>query len=605
VNHAQTAIAIDSLAKARHYAQGVLSGEITACRLIKLAVQRDETDRQTANQRGLYFDEYAAARVLVFMQQNLRLFEGKFRGQYLELEPWQCWKIAVVFGWKRADGTRRYRQVYEEVARKNAKTTLLAGVAGWGLLKDDEGAPEIYAAARTREQAKKLWETARIMFESSPAIKKRVKFKDSENKVLNPANHGKFVPLSSDSKTADGQNPDMSLLDEIHAHRNREMYDVQISGMASREQPLLWGITTAGFTTNKEGSICLELRQYLINILEGKFTDDEFFGVIYTLDDWETEWKNPESWVKANPNLEYQYASAIKWDDRNQCWQGKPLKRGSVSVEYLKGQVTKAQNSPAARIGVLVKNFNAWMASEINWLNPDKWAANARDFTLESLAEAAEIHLGIDLASVNDLASIAILAKMPDGTERVWQRSYVPQEQVDSAIKTRSVPYDQWIRDGWLVATPGAVTDYEYIIADLLGQDWRDGRITEGGILYHLPTPTRIGGDRWNLGWVGSKLIEFGLPVVGYGMGYQSMSPAMKELERAYLAGTLHHCGDPLLTWAMSNVVATLDPALNVKPDKKASKEKIDPAVALFIAKGVSLGQPESDESAYQDSVYI
>ena len=604
MNKAQAAIAVDSLAKARHYAAGVLSGEIVACRWVRLAVERDERDRLNAHERGLHFDEYAAARVLVFFAY-LSHYKGEWRGKRLELEPWQCWIISVVFGWKRASGKRRYRQIYEEVARKNGKTIKIAGVGGYGLMKDGEGAPEIYAAATTRDQSKRLWKDARKMLGNS-SLKKLLKFRDSDSWIEYAANDGFFVPLSRESEAIDGSNPHFALVDELHAHKTREIHDVLVSGQGARSQPLLWEITTAGFTNNKETSICLEQREYTTKVLEQQWHDDEHFGIIFTLDDWENEWKDPSAWVKANPNLEYQYASELTgYDNKKKRWNSQPMMRGSVKLDYLQGQVTKAINSQVARVGVLTKNFNIWLSSAVSWLNPDKWTACTRQFALEDLAAAEKIWIGIDLASVNDLASIAILAAMPDGTERVWQRSYVPQEQVDHAIKARSVPYDQWIRDGWLVATPGAVTDYEYIIADLLGLDWRGGKITESGILYHLPTPENIGGDRWNLGWVGSKLIEFGLPVVGYGMGYQSMSPAMKELERAYLAGTLHHAGDPLLTWAMSNVVATLDPALNVKPDKKASKEKIDPAVALFIAKGVSLGQPESDESAYQDSVYI
>jgi phage terminase large subunit-like protein len=195
---------------------------------------------------------------------------------------------------------------------------------------------------------------------------------------------------------------------------------------------------------------------------------------------------------------------------------------------------------------------------------------------------------------------------MPDGTQRVWQRSYVPQTQVQQAIQTRRVPYDHWIQQGWLIATPGNVTDYEFIIADLLGDAWQQGQINEKGILYALPSLNALGIDRWNAGWIANKLLEFGLPVMGYGMGYQSMSPAMKALEHDYLGGTLQHNGDELLTWAMHNVVVTLDPALNIKPDKKQSTEKIDPAVALIIAKGMSLAKAEPQpESAYAQDVWI
>lgn len=592
---AQAATAEHYLGLARQYANGVLSGDVIACRWVKLAVERDEDDRLHGSERGLYFDEYAAARVLVFMSY-LSHYKGEWRGKPVELEPWQSWIIATVFGWKRKNGKRRFRQVYEEVARKNGKTIKLAGIGGFGLLKDREGAPEIYAAATTRDQAKRLWKDARKMLGYSPLINRHLKFKDSESHIECKANDGFFIPLSRESETIDGANPHFALLDELHAHKSREIYDVLISGQGARSQPLLWGITTSGFTNTKEASICLEQREYTCKILERTFADDEFFGIIYTLDDWENEWKDPATWRKANPNLEYQ--TGVSAD-------GTPQMRGSVKLDYLHGQVIKAQNSPVARVGVLTKNFNIWLSSSVAWLNPDAWDKCAATYTLADLAGAERIYAGLDLASVSDLCSIVLLAHMPDGSHRVWQRSWVPQDQVDEAVKTRNVPYDQWIRDGWLVSTPGNVTDYEFIMADLLGAEWQTGQISETGILFGLPKLEALGLDRWNSGWIVNRLMDFGLPVVGYGMGYQSMSPAMKSLEHDYLGGVLQHPHDPLLTWAMSNVVAVVDPFLNVKPDKKASKEKIDPAVALIIAKGVSLGRVEETASAYEAGVYI
>ena len=592
----QLNLAQQGLAAARAYAHGVLTGDIIACRWVKLAVERDERDRAQAHTRGLQFDEYAAARVLVFMSY-LSHYKGEWRGKPVELEPWQCWIISVVFGWKRANGKRRYRQVYEEVARKNGKTIKLAGIGGYGLLLDHEGAPEIYAAATTREQAKRLWKDARKMLGYAKHLNKLLKFRDSENSIESPRNDGLFIPLSRESETIDGANPHFALVDELHAHKTREIHDVLVSGQGARAQPLLWEITTAGFTQNQEGSICLEQRDYTIRVLEQQIEDDEHFGIIYTLDDWEYEWQDPQNWIKANPNLEYPAGTTA---------DQQPLMRGSVKRDYLQGQVTKAQNSPVARVGVLTKNFNIWLSSSIAWLNPDAWRACQRCFNLDELRHASKLYAGLDLASVSDLCSFALYAEMPDGTQRVWQRSYVPQAQVQAAIQTRRVPYDHWIKQGWLIATPGNVTDYEFILADLLGTAWQQGQINEQGILYALPTLNALGIDRWNAGWMINKLIEFGLPVMGYGMGYQSMSPAMKALEHDYLGGTLQHNGDELLAWAMHNVIVTLDPALNVKPDKKLSKEKIDPAVALIIAKGMSLAKAESSpESAYTDDVWI
>lgn len=591
---AQLAIAKSNLAAARAYAEGVLSGEITACKWVRLAVERDERDRKEAGQRGLYFDEYAAARVLLFFSY-LRHYKGEWRGKRIELEPWQCWIISVVFGWKRADGLRRYREIYEEVARKNGKTIKLAGIGGYLLRMDKEGAPEIYAAATTRDQSKRLWIDARKMLGYAPSLKASLKFRDSESYIGSLSNDGFFVPLSRDAEAIDGSNPHGALVDELHAHSTPEIYDVLMSGMGARSQPVLWAITTAGAARPKEESICLQKREYACNVLEGTYTDDEFFGIIYTLDE-DDDWRDPNTWIKANPNLEYTVGYKI---------DGSPLKRGSVKTSYLEGQVMKACNSPIFRYGVLTKNFNRWMSNAFSWLVADKWDACERRYQLDDLAGAEVVYGGLDLASVSDLTSLTLLAIMPNGEKRVWSRSWIPEERIIPAVQDRQVPYDQWVEAGWLIATPGNVTNYNYIHADLTGHF--DGTTpTQPGLFDLLPIRV-IAFDDWAINQFFKDLDEvWHGKFIGMRQGYKSMSPAMKELERLYLSGGLVHDGNPVLRWAMGNVVAVVDPAENVKPDKKKSSEKIDPAVSLIMAVGATLGNFDDEPiSAYAGAVYI
>jgi phage terminase large subunit-like protein len=525
----------------------------------------------------------------------LKHYKGEWRGKRIELEPWQCWIISVVFGWKRKDGLRRYREVYEEVARKNGKTIKLAGIGGYLLRMDNEGAPEIYAAATTRDQSKRLWIDARKMLGYAPALKSHLKFKDSESYIGSPSNDGFFVPLSRLAEAIDGSNPHGALVDELHAHSTPEIYDVLMSGMGARSQPLLWAITTAGAARPKEESICLQKREYACNVLEGKFTDDNFFAIIYTLDD-DDDWRNPQVWIKANPNLEY--TIGYKPD-------GKPITRGSVKYSYLESEVAKACNSPIFRYGVLTKNFNRWMSNAFAWLVIEKWDACARVYRLEDLADAVEVYGGLDLASVSDLTSLTLLAIMPNGEKRIWSRSWIPEERIIPAVQERQVPYDQWVEQGWLIATAGNVTNYNFITADLVGH-YVDGVCTQLGLFELLPIRV-IAYDDWAINQFLKDLDDvWHSKFRGMRQGYKSMSPAMKETERLYLSGGLVHDGNPVLRWAMSNVVAVVDPSENVKPDKKKSSEKIDPAVSLMMAVGASMANlDDAAESAYADSVYI
>ena len=589
----QAEVARQGLASARAYADGVLSGKIIACKWVKLAVQRDEDDRLTGGQRGLYFDEYPAARVLVFFTY-LKHYKGEWRGKPIELEPWQCWIISVVFGWKRENGLRRYREIYEEVARKNGKTIKLAGIGGFMLLKDDEGAPEIYAAATTRDQSKRLWRDARKMLGYAASIKTKLKFRDSESHIESPENDGFFVPLSRDAEAIDGSNPHSALVDELHAHSTAEIYDVLMSGMGARSQPILWAITTAGAARPKEESICLQKREYACNVLNGAYHDDEFFGIIYTLDDGD-DWRNPALWIKANPNLEYEVGKDT---------QGNSLKRGSVKSDYLQGQVTKAMNSPVLRYGVLTKNFNIWMSNALSWCNLEAWAQCGATYSLDDLRGAEVVYGGLDLASVSDLTSLTLLAIMPDGEKRLWSRSWIPEERIIAAKQDRGVPYDLWVQQGWLIATQGNVTDYNSIHADLTGRFDRDGKKLSEGLLEILPIKT-IAADDWSIHQFLKDLQEEWHGVfAGMRQGFKTLSPAMKELERLYLGGMIKHDHNPVLSWAMGNVVAVIDPAENIKPDKKKSSEKIDPAVAAMMSVGAMLADDDETDTTPQLFVF-
>lgn len=547
------------LERAAQYARDVLNGKITVCKYVRQAIERNERDLAEAHRRGYLFDEEAAGRALALFDY-LKHSKGPLAGQSVKLEGWQCWGIATVFGWLNADtGLRRFRTVYEEVARKNGKTTKLSGVAIKGLIKDDEGGPEIYSAATKRDQARIMFDEARRMVQQSPALRRRLEVQ--LHRISCASVYGKFEPLSADAHSLDGLNPHFSLVDELHAHKTSEVWDVLKSAMGARSQPLLWAITTAGF--NKHG-ICYEVRNYTAKILDGVIDDDSFFGIIYTLDEGD-DWRDESNWIKANPNLGV-----------------------SVALDYLRNEARQAAVMPRALTNFLTKHLNVWVSGESLWCNMERWRECGIDYTVDEYIEwarsnGATVYGGLDLASVSDLASFGLIAVARDGRWRTWSRHYLPEDTVLQRLQKSPVPFDAWERAGWLTLTPGNVCDYNWIKADVIA------------LCAQLPIE-RIHYDRWNSSQLVNDLMEENAPMVGFGQGFVSMNAPMKELERRYLSHEIEHPNDPVLTWAMSNLVVQQDPAGNTKPAKDKSMEKIDPAVALIMAAGAALAIEEPEQ---------
>lgn len=557
---------------AYQYADDVRSNLIPVCRLTRLAIDRWYRDLETAGERGLYFDENAAARPFRFT--NLcRHYQGKWAGQPITFEPWQCFQIANVYGWKRADGTRRFRIVYEEVPRKNGKTTKLAVIGTYGLVADDEQGPKIYAAATKREQAMELWNSARAMVLQSPPLKKRVI--PYRVALVNESNFGTFLPLAADSKSMDGLNVHYGLVDELHAHPDSRVWDVIKSARGARTQALLWAITTAGFNRD---SICYELRNYAIQVLEQAVDDDAFFAVIYTIDHPE-KWDDETEWRKANPN----YGVSVNPDD-------------------MRDQARLARSMPSELVEFLTKRLNIWVYGESKFMNMDRWNACQADF--DELAawnddldipcelDGEEAFGGLDLASVEDMCAFGLLFRMPNGKRRLYLRAYLPDAALERRFKSGDRTLEQFKRVGALVVTPGEVTDYEWIKKDIRTAH---RRFVLKGIAF----------DRFNSSQLVNDLIAEDVPMVQFGQGYASMNPAMKEFQRLTLTEQFEH-NNPTLSWAVSNLIAERNPAGDIKPAKNKVKEKIDPAVAVIMCVGLSMPQDEeTDISAFFNNPVI
>ncbi len=538
------------------YAEQVLNGEILTCELVQLAVKRYFADIDNALERGWYFDRKAAARTIKFIE-SLKHTKGEWAGQRFKLEPWQQFVVWNIFGWKLADGTRRFRYVYIEIARKNGKTALSAGIGLYMLFADGESRPEVYSAATVKDQAK-------ICFADAVEIVKATDLKNYltpyRNSIVYELKGGTFKPLSSDYGTHDGLNPSCGIIDEFHAHKDSGMFDVIKSAFGARRQPLMFIITTAGF--NKSGA-CYAYRDNVIKILRGINQDDALFGMIYTLDKNE-EWDIPKMWVKSNPNLGV-----------------------SLSVDYLADQVKDAKNRPEAVRNVMTKNVNLWVDAEKTWILDEKWMQCVGSTTLEDL-RGCDCWGGLDLSNVSDITAFVLLFNENDKFQ-LLPFFWIPEEKMLEKVRKENINYDHWVREGFVKVTPGNVTDYDFVQADIL-------RIIAD---YNLKSTAY---DRWNSSQTIINLTDEGLTFNPFGQGYGSMSAPTKQFEALVLSERVEHFGNPVLRWMLSSTLIKTDPAGNIKPDKEKSTQKIDGIVSSIMALGEWMtAQADDDSNPYND----
>lgn len=533
------------------YAEQVRSGEILVCEYVRLAVERYYADLDRALDMGRYFDKKAAMRAIHFIEK-LKHTKGEWAGQRFRLEPWQQFVLWNIFGWKNADGTRRFRYVYIEIARKNGKTALSAGIGLYMLFAAGESRPEVYSAATVKDQAK-------ICFSDAVEIVKATDLKNYltpyRNSIVYELKGGTMKPLSSDYGTHDGLNPSCGIIDEFHAHKDSGMFDVIKSAFGARQQPLMFIITTAGF--DKSG-VCYAYRENVIKVLRGVNEDDSLFGIIYTLDD-KSEWDDPKMWIKANPNLGV-----------------------SLSADYLADQVKDAKNRPEAVRNVMTKNVDLWVDAERAWILDDAWQKCIGTTDPADLKGCA-CWGGLDLSNVSDITAYVLLFHENDRFQ-LLPHFWIPEEKMLEKVRKENINYDKWAAEGYVTVTPGNVIDYDFVKADIL-------RIVAD---YDLRTSAY---DRWNSSQTIIDLQNEGMECNPFGQGYGSMSAPTKEFEKLVLTGKIEHFGNPVLRWMLASTLVKTDPAGNIKPDKEKSTQKIDGIVTAIMALGEWMTAQADDES--------
>lgn len=536
---------------ALQYIDDVLTGNRPANIYEKLACKRQLDDLQRENFE-YRFDVEKAARICRFIER-LPHIKGRWGGKLIVLQPWQIFILTTVFGWLDERGMRRFKTAYLEIPRKNAKSTITSGVGLYLAFADDEPGAEVYSAATTREQARIVWKDAKRMAEKTPGLRARFGVQISSNAIYSAQNDSTFLSLSRDTGgNLDGLNVHGGLIDELHGHKTRDVFDVIETGTGSRDQPLIWAITTAG--SNRAG-ICYEQRGYAIKILGGQNQDESYFGIIYTIDEGD-DFEDETVWAKANPNLDV-----------------------SVSREDLRRKVRKAVATASAKNNVLTKHFNVWVNAEVAWMNMSHWNKCANhDLTLDDFA-GRDCYIALDLASKVDIACKAYIFP---GEEKwaIFVVSYLPEEAIENSGNSQ---YEGWESLGLIKVTDGAMTDYK-LIEDELREDAEKFNVKE------------VAYDPWQANYLSSNLMNEGLTMIEVRPTVKHMSSAMKELEGRIAAQKIEHAGCPVIEWMMSNVVCVTDVRDNIYPRKEKPENKIDGPVAVIMAMGRAL-VPDDESS--------
>ena len=502
-----------------------------------------------------------ALRFKSFCEEVLVHTKGEWANRPFQLEPWQ-WKdiVAPLFGTMNPNGTRQYRTAYISLARKNGKSELAAAVALYMLLMDGEQGGEVYGAASDRDQASLVFNVAADMVRRSPALTLRCDLVPSTKRIIDRKTGSIYRAIPADAGGSHGFNASAVIFDEIHTQRSRDLWDVLTTSTGARRQPLVFGISTAGWDRH---SLCYELDVYAQKVLTGVIPDPTFFAYIRRAD-VEDDWRDEKIWKDANPAL------------------GK-----FRSIEEMRNMARRAERVPALQNTFRQLYLNQWTEQDERWIDLAAWDACGTAVEEQEL-HGRHCYAGLDLASKTDLTALVMLFPS-DAGYRVLPIFWIPEERMHERVRRDGVPYDVWVQEGHIRTTPGNVVDYDFVRRD----------INELGKKYEI---REIAIDRWNSAHLQSQLKGDGFEMVQFGQGFASMAAPTSELEKIILAREIRHGGHPVLRWNVSNVAVKKDAAGNMKPDKSRSSEKIDGVVAMIMALGRAMVQPpeESTRSVYE-----
>ena len=535
--------------KYTEYAEDVISGKIKACKYVKQACQRFIS----------WFDKYEfrseKADAVVNFIYNLKHSVGKHNGQNFELLDFQKWIVYSIFGFYYPNTDKRVvNYVYLELARKNGKSAFIAAICLYLLIADGENGSEVEMVANSAKQAKICFTMSSNYLSSID--KKGKYFKRYRDSIKFDKTKSILQILSSDASGNDGYNSYCFVLDECHEQPDSRLWDVMCSSQGMRENSLGIIITTAGF--NLFG-FCYGYRKVCSEILSGLKEDDSQFIAIYTLDE-DDDWEDKENWIKANPSLGQ-----------------------TVSESYLEQQIKKAKNNPSLEVGIRTKNFNQWVSSSDIWISNDLLLESSKKINLEDYKDLTA-YVGVDLAAVSDLTAVSLMIPI-DGKFYFWTKYYLPQSALFD--NSNSELYKDWKRKGYLTITDGNVTDYDYLLSDILKMN---------NIVYI----DKIAYDAYNATQWAINATAQGLPLEPYSQALWNFNKPTKELERLIKSGKVVIDDNPITRWCFSNVVLKYDHNENVKPTKGESQQKIDGVISMIESLGIYLQSP-----MYNNEIFV
>lgn len=539
----------DLLSKYFGYAEDVLSGKITACQYV-----RDVCSRylQWMHRTDICFWPQRADRVINFVEQ-LEHFQGRWAGQKFRLSEWQKFIIYYVYGFYYNNTDNRViKHVILDCARKQGKSMFVAALSLYALIGEKESGAEIDIVANSRQQA-------RIMFDMCKNVSKRMDkkgrhLKSNLNRVKFEKTDSFIQVLASDAATLDGYSASMFVEDEMHAAKDTTLYDVLASSQGARQNPLSFIVTTAGHNT-----LCpyYKMRQSAIDVLQGRIENDSLVAFIYTLDEGD-DWTDETVWIKSNPNLNV-----------------------TVSIDYIRDRITQAKTSSLIENDVKVKTLNCWVQSVETWITDSNLTARMEHVYLEKL-KGEETYIGVDLAAVSDLTCWTAL--FPPNADRSFfpdkyifkTFAYLPEQSIEN--NANSANYRRYISLSELTTTPGNVTDYDYILADMMKLQ-NDCYIMS------------VAYDSWNSTQFSISATNAGLPMQPFSQSLGNFNKPTKEFERLLLSGKVIIDVSELVRWCFCNVRIKSDHNDNCKPDKQSKMQKIDCVISMLEALGAYLAK--------------
>lgn len=585
------------------YALDVQAGRAPAGPHVRAACARHLRDLEEGPARGLTFDEAGAERAYGYFRDVLRLSGGDHDGKPFELQPWQAFVVGSLFGWKGADGSRRFRTAFVETAKGSGKSPLAAGIGMYGLTADGEQAAEIYAGAAKKDQAAVLFRDAVAMVDKSPTLDRVITRSGGKGREWNLAYHQTssfFRPISTESqgRGQSGPRPHIGLLDEVHEHATNAMVEFMRAGTKGRRQPLIFMITNSGVDRT---SVCFEYHEYGIRVCAGDLQDDTFFAYICAVDE-DDDPLDPEKgracWAKANPSLGI-----------------------TIQESYLEREVLSARSMPGKESVVRRLNFCQWVDAASPWVRGDLWRACevGRPSEVEKGAPAWDpaavkdrrSALGLDLSGRRDLLAVAQAWRAADDSVDAELFFWTPKDTLLERAREQRVPYESWVDKGHLLAPAGSSLDYRYPaqkVAELAARGAEALAFDPYRIHDFQRALDEEGVDSW-LYEGPDQQPGTGIRLVKHGQGYAGgasekdlwMPRSIEKLEELVLNGKLRVRWNPVLTWCSASAVFQTDPHNNRKWDKRGSKGKIDGIVALTMAVGLLFSETEQKPSVYEE----